>query len=339
MKTLITKITFIAILLLNVIGAHAQQFTLSGEITGEPTAYIFLRYINSDGETIKDSCSLQNGKFSFKGNISEPTRAYFAAFIGRLRIRDDSDPNSGVIFLEPGYITANGKYGHLHELDVKGSKTNDEFLANTHPLQLNSSNSNSYIAAYHLNNYKPRLPLDSVERLYNNFTSTIKNSRYGKEIEDYILKMEDNWVGKTAKNFNSVEINGKKISLSDFKGKYVLLDFWGSWCVPCRKGVPHIKDLYAKYHKAGLDILAIAVDDKPRNWKEAIKKDGTGIWHNILDLATTDKTNGINAVYNVHVFPTKILVGKNGVIIGRYDGSETTDALDKKLAEIFKDKD
>jgi glutathione peroxidase-family protein len=86
----------------------------------------------------------------------------------------------------------------------------------------------------------------------------------------------------------------------------------------------------------GLEVLAIAVDDKTKNWRDAIKQDGTSVWHNIMDIAGAGNEVEINDAYDVHTYPSKILIDRNGVIVQRYIGSANSDALDKKLAEIFK---
>jgi thiol-disulfide isomerase/thioredoxin len=116
----------------------------------------------------------------------------------------------------------------------------------------------------------------------------------------------------------------------------VLLDFWGSWCIPCREGMPHMIELFRKYNKSGLDIIGVAVQEpSPEDWRKAIAKDKTGIWYNIMGDIKSDK---INKLYGINIYPTKILIDKNGIIIGRYDGTEGANTLDKKLAEVFADK-
>ena len=338
MKTLSTFI--LSLLLGATVKVNAQQFTLSGKITGEPNATLFLKYIDSKENPVTDSCSLRDGAFSFKLNIKEPTKIYLTAFIGRFRWRDDSDPNSANLFMDPADMVVTGMYNHLHDLEVTGSKSNDEFKAYDINLSLSQKNTNSVITAFGIDAWKSRLPLDSVEHLYDRLSPAIKATRYAKELEAFIIAKESNSANKPAKNFTASDMNGKTISLSDFKGKYVLLDFWGSWCVPCRAAVPHLKDLYAKYHNSGLEVIAISVEDKKDNWLQAIKKDGTGQWHNIMepndnDNPGVDKNKLIDDLYTVRIFPTKILIDTKGMIIDRYDGTEKTTALDKKLAEVF----
>jgi thiol-disulfide isomerase/thioredoxin len=199
----------------------------------------------------------------------------------------------------------------------------------------------SYVSAFEMTFYVRSWPLDSVKRLYNKFNPAIQNSSYGKEIQKSIATIDNNSLNKKATDFASTDINGKPVCLADFKGRYVLLDFWASWCVPCRQSTPHLIQLFKKYNKAGLEVIAVADDDNDHNaWKKAVKKDGTEIWHNILrglirNNMEFDRSKSISDLFAVSLLPTKILIDKNGVIIGRYTGTEDTADLDKKLAEVF----
>jgi thiol-disulfide isomerase/thioredoxin len=120
-----------------------------------------------------------------------------------------------------------------------------------------------------------------------------------------------------------------------------LLDFWASWCVPCRKGNPHLIKLYNQYKEQGFEIIGISDDDsKVEAWHKAVEQDKIGIWKHVLRGMDIEKKmkgqsnpGDISEKYNISTLPTKILIDKNGKIIGRY-GSEEED-LDKKLAELM----
>lgn len=166
-------------------------------------------------------------------------------------------------------------------------------------------------------------------------------ARLAKGIED----MQKGIPGAFAGNFNTIDINGNPIKLADFKGKYLLIDFWASWCVPCRKGNPHLLDLYAKYNLKGLEILGVSDDDRNHDaWRKAVKKDQIGIWHHVLRglkmkdgrLDVNDRSTDISDGYNVGSLPTKILVNPEGIIVGRYgSGGGTDDDMDHDLAALF----
>ncbi|SFH46498.1 AhpC/TSA family protein [Pedobacter insulae] len=205
-----------------------------------------------------------------------------------------------------------------------------------------AKNPNSYLSAYLMTFKVSKLPLDSVVLFYKGFSEKIKQSGFGKQIEAEIVKLRKGSPGSVAGAFTWVDIDGAPLSLADFKGKYVLLDFWASWCIPCREGNPHLKKLYTLYKPKGFEIIGISDDDtKPEAWRAAVAQDGIGMWKHVLrGLKLTkdgfDRSNDISDSFGIHTLPTKILIDKTGKIIGRYGGGgESDEALDKKLAEIM----
>lgn len=205
------------------------------------------------------------------------------------------------------------------------------------------SHPDSYYSAYAFRYMTSNMPVSEARLAYEKFSDRIKESSYGKAIAEEIKKMEAGSPGAVAASFTATDIDGKLLNLADFKGKkYVLLDFWASWCVPCRQGNPHLLSLYSNYKDKGLEIIGISDDDGNQEaWRKAVAKDGIGVWKHILrGLKRTssgyDRSNDISEGYGIHSLPTKILIDKNGVIIGRYGGGgENDEAMDKKMAEIF----
>lgn len=183
-----------------------------------------------------------------------------------------------------------------------------------------------------------------AEERYNKFPENIKNSELGREIKAEIKKLKMGSPGAKAYVFSSKELRGDMLSLADFRGQYVLIDFWASWCVPCRKGNPHLLKLYSKYHDKGFEIIGISDDDSnPEAWKKAVAQDGIGVWKHILrglkrvdGPELFDRSKDISEHFGIHTLPTKILIDPNGIIIGRYGGGGEDDAaMDEKLSEIF----
>ncbi|SKA47334.1 Peroxiredoxin [Chitinophaga eiseniae] len=136
-------------------------------------------------------------------------------------------------------------------------------------------------------------------------------------------------IGATAMNFAQNNVSGKAVQLKDYRGKYVLLDFWASWCGPCRAENPNVLDNYEKYHSKGLEILAVSLDDKKDAWVKAIKDDGL-TWEHVSDLKGWK--NEVAKEYNIRAVPSNFLIDKDGKIVAKdLRGEELT----KKLEEIF----
>lgn len=208
--------------------------------------------------------------------------------------------------------------------------------------QFINDNPTSYFSFTQFVFFLKEMSYEQAVAKFNNFNEEYRNTETGKYLKQKIELMKKGVVGSVAANFESTDINGKPINLANFKGKYVLLDFWASWCVPCRKGNPHLISLFNKYHDKGLEIIGVSDDDSNLEaWRKAIDKDKIGIWNHILrgynrNIKDLANPKDINSMYNVSSLPTKILIDNKGTIIGRFDKGEASDAeMDKILSTIF----
>jgi len=120
--------------------------------------------------------------------------------------------------------------------------------------------------------------------------------------------------GEKAPDFEVGLMNGERAKLSDLQGKYVLLQFWGSWCGPCRKENPELVILYQKYHDRGFDIFSIGLEQSPQAWQNAIAQDGL-LWK-YHTMESAEFQGGRAAQFNVHEIPTTFLISSKGVIMG-----------------------
>lgn len=197
----------------------------------------------------------------------------------------------------------------------------------------------SYVAASLLGE---NLTMPDINERYAKLRPEVAASNVGQLLKKGMDKGKLGTVGTVAAQFSANELGGGQLSLADYKGRYVLLDFWASWCVPCRKGNPHLISVYNQYKSKGFEIIGVSDDDRaPDKWRKAVEDDKIGIWKHVLNGLkwlpgggiNLDSSNSILDKYNIGVLPTKILVDPNGIIVGRY-GSD--DALDQKLAEVFK---
>lgn len=137
-------------------------------------------------------------------------------------------------------------------------------------------------------------------------------------------------VGKPAPNLTMQDVNGKPVSISDFKGKYLLVDFWASWCGPCRQENPNVVAAYNQYKDKNFTILGVSLDDDKQAWVEAIKKDGLA-WHQMSDLKQWESA-AVNA-YQFDGIPFNVLIDPQGTIIA---SSLRGPDLEAKLAEVLK---
>lgn len=197
---------------------------------------------------------------------------------------------------------------------------------------------NSYLSADIINFYRNTLPQDSLKTLYNNFTPTIKESWYGNKIKEQIeLYVVDS--GDKAPNFSGKNINEGETSLSQFKGKVVILDFMAGWCIPCIKNHPHLKELYSAYNPKGLEIISISFDRDEESWKKNIIKENLNWNHIYQGLDNIGKEGTISKLYTIQPIPAYILINEKGIIVNRYSNADKNnknlDDLESDLQKIF----
>ena len=189
-----------------------------------------------------------------------------------------------------------------------------------------------------------RMTLEQLKEAYNKLDETARQTSAGKEIAAEIAVLDRVAPGNPAPEIAKNDlVTGKPFALSSLKGKVVLLDFWASWCVPCRKSNPHVKALYEKYRKKGFDVVYVADNDsRPEDALKAIDQDGIRKYHHVLRGLKTlkdangkmtgyDKSEDVSEQYAIHFLPTKYLIDREGKIIGKV----TDEELDAKLKEIF----
>jgi len=201
----------------------------------------------------------------------------------------------------------------------------------------------SYISSYLLANNIRYVSFDSLKLLYNTLSPDIQKSYYGLEVATEIQKTQEIIADTAVKSFIRRDVKGGLIDLDEErKDKYILLDFWASWCIPCRQQSPHLKLLYNKYKKSGFEIIGVADDNKtPDAWRKAILQDGLEIWKQILinpdtTINRNETSASIGDIYNVASYPTQVLINKNGNILERYgDKGVSFESLDKRLMSIF----
>lgn len=146
------------------------------------------------------------------------------------------------------------------------------------------------------------------------------------------FRKPENNQGKQAPEFTAQLQDGSEFSLSDLRGKYVLLDFWGSWCPPCRRDNPNLVELYDQYNSRGFEIVSVAIEKNEKTWSKAISKDRLDWPYHILRTSRMVATDALALKYQVSDLPSKFLIDPRGQIIGtNLNKAETMGILDKNL--------
>ncbi len=372
------KIFFVLGFVLLVSTLSAQSFRLDGSLTnfGEEVDYVYINYQNGKSR-VMDSTRVKDGKYSFKGNITEPVLANF-----RVKFKNNPESfrlrrNYAAIYLQPGQIgvshndsfvnvSVNGSAAHLEyqslqektkpvslqmnelmtkyselsrakdeeglkKLDARYEELNEE-MKQVYKSYL-SENSHSPIAMYALNEVAGwSIDPELVEPLFNSLPEKTRKLPSAVELKEKIDLAKLTAVGKPALNFTQNDTLGKPVSLSSFKGKYVLIDFWASWCGPCRKENPNLVDAFNKYKDKGFHVIGVSLDQPTGKdkWIKAIHDDGLW-WTQLSDLKYWK--NEVAVQYGIQAIPQNFLLDRNGIIIAK---NLTGEKLQQKLAEIFK---
>jgi peroxiredoxin len=343
-------------------------FTLTGKITGLDSGEIYLSHRSIDS-LITDTIQLKNGEFSFAGNTSEPVM-YSLNIASDPQELDFFVDNSAIQIaasvdsLDKATVTGspaedqflayqkvlkpyNDQYEDLYKVyenAVKDStiKQKEDSLNNIAEhidsmenkvlIQFIKDHPASAIGAWAVTQssliYNPD-PV-SLESIYNSLDTSVQHTSYGKNIDTAMLIAKRLAVGQVAPDFTEMDTSGHPFTLSSLRGKYVLLDFWASWCGPCRRENPNVVKAFNKYKDKGFTVLGVSLDQDKASWIKAIHDDKLD-WNQVSDLQYWHSKEA--KLYGIKAIPSNFLLDKDGKIIAR---NLRGDELDKKLAEIFK---
>ncbi len=235
------------------------------------------------------------------------------------------------------YVSMIGKIGPISNFQKKESVGQmKSFIEKSMPSYVGLVAMEDFMAIY-----KEKADLPFIEAMIKRFGDEDDYARkFIGEFDDYknkLVAQKENQqnrtkieIGAKAPDFQLPDVNGKNVSLSDFKGKYVLVDFWASWCGPCRRENPNVVKAYKKYHDAGFEVLGVSLDKNKDKWIRAIQKDRL-TWTHVSDLSYWNSK--VVGLYGINGIPYTLLLDKTGTIIGMNLRGRK---LEAKLAEVIK---
>ncbi len=339
------KYLFTLLFFYQTICMHAQQksFIINGSISNAEGKYI---YLNSKSKSINDSSLVKEGKFVFTGTLKVPDLISLSilgkkipSFLtyGQLILKIEGanfdkitatgqkpaiEFNEIKLFLDSFqnelYITnqLHREASKLKDTILMKSlgKTNDE-INRTKSLAAKNwaiHHPNSFMSPILLQSEIRSLPLVEIEAIANKFTLEIKESTEGKALIELIKSKKAIKISQVAPMFSQLNTNKQLFNLQTLKGKYVLIDFWASWCAPCRVQNPSLLKLYEDFKAKNFEIVGISLDEKKAEWVNAIKTDQLS-WINVSDLKGWK--NEVAKMYGITAVPSNFLIGPDQKII------------------------
>ncbi|MCE5174242.1 MAG: TlpA disulfide reductase family protein [Bacteroidales bacterium] len=305
----------------------------------QPPYYRIHGKINVDGETVYlkgfhnkmfyniDSTKIVNGEFVFTGSVQHPD------LYGLSLKRDDANPY--YIFVENSRIQVEIDTNNKNSANITGSAANDFFVQyhNKKGLKIDSlikTNPASSVVAYLLyREFATDMSGSEIEAHLALFDPSLNDLSYIKELKAAAIVKKNVDVGNPAPDFTGMTPEGKNVKLSDHFGNYLLLDFWASWCGPCRKENPNVLKAYNKYKSQGFSVFGVSLDRNKEAWMNALAKDSL-TWVNVSDLKFWDSAPA--KLYNISKIPSNVLIDPSGKIAARNLRGED---LVKKLVEIY----
>ena len=343
---------------------NAQSgYKVTGTIEGMPDGKAFIA--NYDGTKIDTlaKSDITNGAFEFTGKVSEPTGAFIMVVGQRFSLpimleNANITVNAGQAGLNvtgsegqkiydqfmalnmsiqqeqqklmPEFQAANqaGDQAKMQEIQDQFQKVVE--AAQAKQLELLKANPDSYVSTFVIVTEMGQMEYEQLKEKYALLGEKAKATAHGKAIAAQIAKLESTAIGQIAPNFTVTTPEGESISLYDIKGKVKLVDFWASWCGPCRGENPHVVEIYKEYHPKGLEIFGVSLDNNKEAWVKAIADDGL-VWKHGSDLKGWQSAPA--KLYSVTGIPHTILLDENNKIIAK---NLRGDELKQKSAELLK---
>lgn len=359
MKRFLTLILFVPFAL-----SAQKKFVISGNLQGLPEgSSVSLSNANDPNDTLAQSLVKAGGAFELQGSVAEPNlfqlnldgvQKKSVLFIGNEKVSVAGD----IAAIQD--LTVRGSEVHEDFEDFKKTfnplfqelTAMNQRIGRTPSLQQNDSamkvykkhvaniqsQVDKYIETHQNSPVAPFVVLVTgemqqdvavIERRYQQLDKNIQSGFYGKIVKQQIENTKVGSIGSQAVDFSQADTEGKQVALSSFRGKYVLVDFWASWCRPCREENPNVVNAFNKYKAKNFTVLGVSLDQSKAPWLKAIKNDNLD-WTQVSDLKGWN--NEVAGKYNVQSIPQNFLIDPQGKIIAKnLRGPELISRLEELL--------
>jgi peroxiredoxin len=358
------------LLLLTIACAKPEEkkgFVVKGTITNLTGTQLTIQELTPKGLVFIDSATVTpDGSFEFNGNISERTFCVIQMNNSAAVLVVDSmaeivmtiDANKPEEFTIKGsseteklkqLLKVNNKYMQLVQaIEGKYAQYGDNIppvavqeqirgeydsimKAREAEMQQTAMQLENSLVPYFATNYlMPQANFDFLKQVDAKYYAEFSKSKYAQELHKRIEVLGKTAIGSIAPDVVLQDPFGKTISLSSLRGKTVLVDFWASWCRPCREESPNLVKAYNKYKTRGFEVFSVSLDDNRDAWQKAINDDKL-LWTHVSDLMKWNSS--VVNLYNIESIPFTVLIDADGKIIAKNLRGK---ALDEKLAEILK---